>query len=168
MVFSPIALKSEALLLFIRDLLETYEDKNNMAFEVDSSINDFINYHITSLKKGINSFVQENSYYLRNRNISRIKMILHYYRSMEKIVDLHLQKNEKFDPCMLSFGLLAFWFKELGIESKIKELVFFAIYPYGEVYDTLIVENQNEEYKKTNIKMINLAEKIMVNFYKEK
>ncbi|HFU75874.1 MAG TPA: hypothetical protein ENK66_06465 [Arcobacter sp.] len=168
MVFDPIALKSEALLLFTRDLIETYENKNEIVFDVDKTIGEFVDFHIQNLKKGINSFVQENSYYLRNRNISRIKMILHYYSLLQKQVENQLNKNDKFDPCMLSFSMLAIWFKELGIESKVKELIFFAIYPYGDVYDKLLVDNYNDEYKKINIKMINLSEKIIMKFYKEK
>jgi hypothetical protein len=168
MVFDPIALKSEALLLFTRDLIETYENKDDIVFDVDETTSRFVDSHIKNLKKGINSFVQENSYYLRNRNISRIKMILHYYTILQKNVEDQLQKNEKFDPCMLSFSMLAIWFKELGIESRVKELIFFAIYPYGDVYDKLLVDNDSDEYKKTNIKMINLSEKIIMKFYKEK
>lgn len=168
MVFDRVALKSEALLLFIRDLIETYEKQSEDVFSVEFEIEKFVEGHLFSLKKGINAILQNNQYYLRNQRISRIKIILRYYELLNKLMSKEMKNQDKFDPCMLSISMLATWFKEYGYEAKGKEFIFFGIYPYGEIYDTLLGHNKNIEYKQTNIKMITIAEKVMIKFYKEK
>ena len=67
---------------------------------------------------------------------------------------------------MLYFSLLALWFKELNKESRSKEYIYFILYPYSNVYDKLLVEMKNKEFKALNIKMIELAEKIIYKFDK--
>ena len=67
---------------------------------------------------------------------------------------------------MLYFSLLALWFKELNKESKSKEYIYFILYPYSNVYDKLLVEIKDKEFKLLNIKMIELAEKVIYNFDK--
>jgi hypothetical protein len=66
----------------------------------------------------------------------------------------------------LYFALLALWFKELNKESRSKEYIYFIIYPYSHAYDKLLVEMKNKEYKALNIKMIELAEKVIFRFDK--
>jgi hypothetical protein len=62
---------------------------------------------------------------------------------------------------MLYFSLLAVWFKELDKESKSKKYIYFTIYPYGNVYDKLLLNIKDESFKKLNISMIEIAEKII-------
>jgi len=168
MVFDPFSLKSEALLLFCRDLLNSYNDNDASVFSVDKRLELLINEHTNNILKGINSVLQDNEYYLRNAKISRIKMILHYYNSINNSISQALKHESEFDPCMLSFAMLATWFKEYGFETRVKEFVFFSIYPYGDIYDGLLVKNVNEKYKKLNIQMVKLSEKMMNDLYKTK
>ena len=168
MVFDPISLKTEALLLFCRDLIETYEKNDENLFEVDESFLQFVDIHIDSLKKGINAIVQHNEYYLRNMRIHRIKIVLYYYESINKTITNCMKKDNRFDPSMLCFAMLATWFKEFEIDEKSKQYIFFSIYPYGEIYDRFLILHQNEEYKKLNLNMIDIAEKTMTKLYKEK
>ena len=67
---------------------------------------------------------------------------------------------------MLYFSLLAVWFKELNKESKSKEYIYFTIFTYGKVYDEFLVNIKDENFKKINISMILLAEKIIYKFDK--
>lgn len=168
MVFDSINLKSEALLLICRDIITTYENKQEGIFESDEALKNFVNIHVSSLKKGIDAILQGNEYYLRNARISRIKIILHYYQSISNAIEKAMEKDKRFNPTMLCFAMLATWFKEFGFESRSKEFIFFALYPYGEIYDTLIIKIEDLEYKKLNITMIQMAEKIMMKLYKEK
>jgi hypothetical protein len=168
MVFDPYSLKSEALLLFCRDLLNSYNNSEKSVFSVDKRLELLIQKHTDNIIKGINTILQSNEYYLRNIKVSRIKMILHYYETINQSINKSLKKDSYFDPCMLSFAMLATWFKEYGFEKKAKEFILFSIYPYGEIYDGLLVKNVNEKYKKLNIEMVKLSEKMMDNLYKTK
>ncbi len=76
----------------------------------------------------------------------------------------NLKQNDTFNPSMLYFSLLAPWFKELNKESRSKEYIYFILYPYSQVYDKLLVEMKNKEFKELNIKMIELAEKVIYRF----
>lgn len=168
MVFDPVSLKTEALLLFCRDLIETYENDENNLFSMDEQFLIFINQNIENLKKGINAIVQKNDYYLRNIRMSRIKMVLYYYEFINKTITNFMKKDNRFDPSMLCFSMLATWFKEFEVDTKSNQYVFFSIYPYGEIYDKFLIENKNETYKLINLQMIDIAEKTMLKLYKEK
>ena len=67
---------------------------------------------------------------------------------------------------MLYFSLLAVWFKELNKESRSKEYIYFLLYPYSQVYDKLLIEIKNKEFRALNIKMIELAENVIYKFDK--
>ena len=67
---------------------------------------------------------------------------------------------------MLYFSMLTLWFKELEKESNSKEFIYFLLYPYGTVYDKLLIGIKNVEYKNMSIKMIELAEKIIYKYDK--
>ena len=77
-----------------------------------------------------------------------------------------MKNNTKFNPAMLCFSLLSTWFAELGHEIKSKEFLFFTIYPYGEIYDILLLNNKNIDYKRLNISMINVAEETILKLNK--
>lgn len=162
------SVKTEALLLFCRDLVESYEKSDNAVFEVDDSLKIFVQEHIKSLKKGLDAILQPNDYYIRNMTVSRIRIIVKYYNFINKQVSKKLKKDGKFNPSMLCFSMLATWFKELENASNLKEFIFFNIYPYTEIYDKLLVSIKNNEYKKLNILMIQIAEEIMIKLHKEK
>ena len=168
MVFDPISLKSEALLLVCRDIISSYENSSENIFEFEDEFKEFIQNHVKTLKKGINAVVQNNEYYLRNQRIVRIKMILKYYELINKSITKAFEKNNRFNPTMLCFSMLATWFKEFGIEAKSKEFIFFSLYPYGDIYDKLLVKMDNKQYKELNIFMIQISENIITKLYKEK
>jgi len=158
MIFNSSKIKTEALLLFARDLIDSYSKSKEDVFEVSNELREFIDTRIMQLYKAINISVQTIDYYLRNKNVSRIAMILKTYQFINKNITKLLKNNTKFNPSMLCFSLLSTWFAELGKESSSKEFIYFTIYPYSEIYDALLLKIQNLEYKSLNITMLNVAE----------
>jgi c-di-GMP-binding flagellar brake protein YcgR len=114
----------------------------------------------------ISNVTLPSNYYIQNRKHYRIKAILDGYNFINNEVSKNLKQNEEFNPSMLYFSLLAVWFKELNKESKSKEYIYFILYPYANAYDKFLVEIKNKEFKLLNIKMIELAEKIIYKFDK--
>ena len=110
MIIDTVSLKTEALLLFSRDLIATYnkEDGNQYGiFEADETLTFFIQKHIADLTKGINAILQPNEYYLRNMRVSRIRLIIKFYNQINKMVSNHLKIDPRFNPSMLLFSMLS-------------------------------------------------------------
>jgi hypothetical protein len=103
---------------------------------------------------------------MQNRKHYRIKAILDGYNFINNEISKILKQNEEFNPSMLYFSLLAMWFKELNKESKSKEYIYFILFPYANVYDNFLIEIKDKDFKLLNIKMIELAEKIIYKFDK--
>jgi len=158
MIINSSKVKTEALLLFCRDLIDSYKDNQNEIFDLSCEIKNFVKIRISQLYKAINNTVQDIDYYLRNKQVSRIYMILKTYEYINKSITKLMKKNMKFNPTMLCFALLSTWFAELGKENDSKEFLFFTIYPYTEIYDKLLLNINDTEYKNLNISMINVAE----------
>ena len=158
MIINSSKVKTEALLLFCRDLISSYKDNDDEIFDVTKDMKEFVDDRTLQLLKAINVSVQPIEYYLRNRKVSRISMILKTYEYINKNITKLMKNNTRFNPAMLCFSLLSTWFAELGNELESKEFLFFTIYPYGEIYDRLLLNIENVEYKTLNISMINIAE----------
>ncbi len=167
MILNLSKIKTESLLLFCRDLILSYKDKvdlENSGLDKDI-IENFNNIGIDMLKE-IKKVTYSDAYYLSNRKTSKVKAILEGYNFINKEISTNLKENQSFNPSMLYFSLLALWFKELNKESRSKEYIYFIIYPYFHAYDKLLVEMKNKEFKKLNIQMIELAEKVIYKFDK--
>lgn len=165
MILNVSKIKTESLLLFCKDLILSYKDKVDIEnYGVDKDIiENFNNIGNDMLKQILNTTLPEK-YYLENRRHFRIKAILDGYNFINKEISNELKHNEAFNPSMLYFSLLAVWFKELNKESRSKEYIYFILYPYSHVYDKLLVDMKNKEFKELNIKMIELAEKVIYKF----
>jgi len=158
MIINSTKVKTEALLLFARDLIDSYAHNDDELFDIVPEIKDFINIRTTQLQKAINNSVQPIDYYLRNKRVSRITIILKCYEYINKNITKLLKDNTKFNPSMLCFALLSTWFAELGKEKGTKEFLYFTIYPYSEIYDKLLLDVENSDYKNVNISMLEIAE----------
>ena len=159
--------KTESLLLFCKDLILSYKDGVDIEKDgVDKDIIENFNNIGNDMLKQILNITQPDKYYLENRKHYRIKAILEGYNFINNEISKELKQNEAFNPSMLYFSLLALWFKELNKESRSKEYIYFILYPYSNVYDKLLVEMKNKEFKALNIKMIELAEKVIYKFDK--
>jgi len=158
MIINSSKVKTEALLLFCRDLIDSYKNNEDDLFDISEVLKEFIENRIAQLHKAINVSVQPIDYYLRNKKVSRISMILKTYEYINKNITKLLKNNTSFNPSMLCFSLLSTWFAELGNENSTKEFLFFTLYPYSEIYDNLLLHANTLEYKRLNISMINVAE----------
>ncbi len=156
MVVNISSVKTEALLLFCRDLINSYQADDTDIIAVNKD-----------LLKAINVVVQDIDYYIRNMRVNRINIIVKYYNIINKMVSKYFEFDPQFNPSMLCFSMLATWFKELEHQNNSKEYIYFLIYPYGEIFDKLIVNVTDSEYKKLNIKMIQIAEDIIVRYDKK-
>lgn len=164
MIINTSSVKTEALLLFCRDIIDNYKLSDENLFNIGEDLKKFVGLNIDDLEHAINVIIQKNDYYIRNRKIHRIKIILKYYNFLNKTISQYFQNDTSFNPSMICFSLLATWFKELEHQKESKEFIYFTIYPYGEIFDNLIVNIKDDKYKKLNIKMIQIAEDVLIKF----
>ncbi|AXX88724.1 hypothetical protein CKA55_10135 [Arcobacter suis] len=167
MILNLSKIKTESLLLFCKDLILSYKDKKEIEkYVMDKEIIEKFNNIGSDMLKQISNVTYPQNYYLENRKHYRVKVVLDGYNFINNEISKNLKQNEEFNPSMLYFSLLALWFKELNKESKSKEYIYFILYPYSNVYDKLLVEIKDKDFKILNIKMIELAEKVIYNFDK--
>jgi len=161
MILNLSKIKTEALLLFCKDLIASYKDKEEDIFDIDKDIDKYITEISTDMYKQMQNCTFPNDYYMKNSKHYRVKAVLESYNFINKELTSELQNGKVFNPAMLYFSLLAVWFKELDKESRSKEYIYFTIYPYANVYDKLLINVKNEKFKALNISMIELAEKVI-------
>ena len=167
MILNVSKIKTESLLLFCKDLILSYKDKIDVNdYGVDKDIIEKFNNIGNDMLKQIINVTFPETYYLENRKHYRIKAVLDGYNFINDEISKNLKENEAFNPSMLYFSLLAVWFKELNKESRSKEYIYFLLYPYSQVYDKLLIEIKNKEFRTLNIKMIELAENVIYKFDK--
>ena len=165
MILNLSKIKTESLLLFCRDLILSYKDKDDIEkYIMDKEVIEKFNNIGNDMLKQISNITFPSSYYMQNRKHYRIKAILDGYNFINNEISKSLKQNEEFNPSMLYFSLLAMWFKELNKESKSKEYIYFIIFPYANVYDNFLIEIKDKDFRLLNIKMIELAEKIIYKF----
>jgi len=163
MVLNISKIKTEALLLFCKDLINSYKNAeptsniDKILYEDFQKINEDILEQITNV-------TNDEKYYISNQKNFRIRAILKCYNFLNNELGKNLKQNEEFNPSMLYFSFLALWFKELDKESRSKEFIYFILYPYTQIYDKFLVKVKDIGYKTLNIKMINLAEKIVYRY----
>ncbi len=168
MIINSSKVKTEALLLLCRDIIESYNTNENI-FNVPCETIEFINQKMNDLLKALNTVLQPNDYYIRNYKVSRIHIILKTHKYLQNTLSKYFKNGDKFDPAMLCFALLSTWFAELN-HGDFKEFLYFKIYPYSEVYDKLLLNIDNTQFRELNIAMLNIAEHtvIKLNNYKFK
>ena len=164
MILNLSKIKTEALLIFCKDLIASYKDSDEKFFDVDEDIDKYITDISNDMYKQLSNVTFPNDYYMKNRKHYRIKAVLDAYNfiNTELTKEFENENREKvFNPAMLYFSLLAVWFKELDKEKRSKEYIYFTIYPYSNVYDKLLVNIKDEKFKEINISMIELAERVI-------
>jgi hypothetical protein len=157
MIINTTKVKTEALLLFCRDLIDSYNNSDELVqipIEIETKINDYIK----QLRVAIDKAVQPAEYYLRNQRVSRINMILKSYNFLVKYFTKILKEGDTINPSMLCFTLLSTWFAELQRVINEKEFIYFNIFPYTQIYDMLLLDIKDSSYKALNIKMLKIAE----------
>lgn len=162
MILNLSKIKTESLLLFCRDLILSYIDKEDINMNgVDKELIEKFNIISKEMLSQINQVTYPSDYYIKNRKHYKVKAVLSGYNFINKEISKSLEEKKNFNPSMLYFSLLALWFKELNKESRSKEYIFFTIYTYGKVYDDLLVKIKSEEFKKLNISMLEVAEDLV-------
>lgn len=162
MIINSSKVKSEALLLFCRDLIDSYKDNHDELFIINNSIKEFVDTQTLQLHKAINVSIQPKDYYIRNQRVTRIAIILRTYEYINNTISKQLKNGDKFNPAMLCFALLSTWFAELSIGEEDKEYLYFCLYPYSEIYDKLLLNLEDANYKNLNLSMLNIAEDAIV------
>ena len=162
MILNLSKIKTEALLLFCKDLILSYKDKEEKIFNISDDIDQYMCGISDDMLKNICNITFDNEHYLKNRKHYRIKAILDAYNFINQEMSEVLKDGTQFNPSMLYFALLATWFKELDKESRSKEYIYFIIYPYANVYDKLLLNIDDEKFKLLNIAMIEIAEEVIV------
>ncbi|AXH11238.1 hypothetical protein ABIV_0199 [Halarcobacter bivalviorum] len=161
-------IKTEALLLFCKDLILSYKDNKDNFFDIDKELVDYINSISDEILKQINNVTFPTEHYINNKKHYRINAVLKAYDFINNTLTKEFEKIEEskrvFNPSMLYFSMLAVWFKELDKESRSKEYIYFTIYPYANVYDKLLINIKDETFKKINILMLELAEALIYKY----
>jgi len=168
MIINSSKVKTEALLLFCRDLIESYINSDNQLFDEKKELKQFINTKSYELLNTIDLTIQPIAYYKRNIRVSRISIIVNTYQYINKNISKLLKKGDTFNPSMLCFALLSTWFIEIRDEKIDNEFLYFYLYPYGEIYDKLLLNLNDLQYKKLNIRMLDIAEMIIFKLNKHR
>jgi hypothetical protein len=167
MILNLSKIKTEALLLFCKDIIQTYKDSNTEPFELDVETKKHITQKVDELLKALNSATKPHEFYIQNAQKSfHIQAIIKSYEFLNEQLNRALKKEHLFSPTMLCFSLLASWFAELQKESKSKEYIYFIIYPYALIYDELLVHTHNKAFKALNTSMIEVAERVILSYEK--
>ena len=162
MILNLSKIKTESLLLFCRDLILSYKDKEDININgVDKELINKFNKIGDEMLKQINVATYPSDYYIKNRKHYKVKAVLDAYNFINEEISKSLENKKVFNPSMLYFSLLALWFKELNKESRSKEYIFFTIYTYANVYDELLVKIKSVEFKELNISMLEVAEEVI-------
>jgi len=164
MIINPTLVKTEALLLYCRDLIDSYKDKKDDLFDIDKQSKEYINKHTIELLSSINRTIQPTDYYTRNVKVTRIAYIIKSYQYIDKTISKALKKGDQFNPAMLCFSLLCSWFAEKELNHITKEYLYFTIYPYGEIYDKILFNNKDIKYRAVNLAMIDIAENTILKY----
>ncbi|RXJ92179.1 hypothetical protein CRV00_13350 [Malaciobacter molluscorum] len=164
MILNLSKIKTEALLLFCKDLILSYKDKEAKLFDVSEDIDKYITSVSEEILNQIKRVTFADQHYIQNRNHYRIKAVFKAYNFINDEVSKYLKNDPTFNPAMLFLALLAVWFKELDKESNSKEFIYFILFPYANMYDKLLFEVKNDEFKKINVKMMNIAENVIFNY----
>lgn len=162
MILNISKIKTEALLLFCKDIILSYNLRDEVLFDVEEEVKTYINSVTSDILKQLHLCTHPNDFYLKKQRNSRIKAVLSAYNFINKSLSKELQDGKTFNPSMLYLSMMATWFAELSKESKSKEFIYFSIYPYADVYDKLLINIKDVNFKALNISMLDIAERITV------
>ena len=104
MILNISKIKTEALLLFCRDLINTYKDVKpktksdlDLYYEFETINSDIL--------KQLSNILYESKYYIDNQKNFRVKAILKCYNFISKELEKNLKQNEEFNPSLLYFSI---------------------------------------------------------------
>ncbi|QOG11592.1 hypothetical protein [Arcobacter sp. FWKO B] len=163
MILNISKIKTEALLLFAKELIKSYINNNEKIFFVDENTTQIVENKTYELYTQIVKSIHKDEFYTSGTNI-HARLVMKHFEYLNKLIAKELNMGEPFNPSVLLFSLLATWFLELGHESKSKEYLYFSLFTYGEIYDLMFVNTKDVAYKAMNIKMVDIAERIIYKY----
>ncbi len=176
MILQVSTIKTKALLLICKELMQMYQDnetQNKLEEKSEGIKEESFKSLDTSLEKLSEDLLKElkriTKFYYNldpisqdeTPEISSKKAIKKSYDFLNFELNIHLAKNEPYCPLMLCISFLSFWFKELEKENSNKEFIYFLIFPYEQSYDEILFNKENKKYKLLNLKMLELGEEII-------
>jgi len=153
-------IKTEALLLLCRDIIEAY-GKDSDIFSLDKEIIDKIKIVVDDISKQLNKVLRPNSYYADNKQLSKVTFTLKAYNMLNNTLSTKFKNDQLFDPFMLCISMIHTWFIELQRINKNKKYIFFLLYTYTDIFD-MIVSIKDKKYQKLSLEMMNIAESVAI------
>ena len=160
MILNLSDIKTEALLLLCRDIIEAY-GKDSDIFSLDKEIIDKIKIVVDDISKQLNKVLRPNSYYADNKQLSKVTFTLKAYNMLNNTLSTKFKNDQLFDPFMLCISMIHTWFIELQRENKNKKYIFFLLYTYTDIFD-MIVSIKDKKYQKLSLEMMNIAESVAI------
>ena len=160
MILNLSDIKTEALLLLCRDIIEAY-GKDSDIFSLDKEIIDKIKIVVDDISKQLNKVLRPNSYYTDNQQLSKVTFTLKAYNMLNNTLSTKFKNDQLFDPFMLCISMIHTWFIELQRENKNKKYIFFLLYTYTDIFD-MIVSIKDKKYQKLSLEMMNIAESVAI------
>ena len=160
MILNLSTIKTEALLLLCRDIIESY-NKNNDIFSLNKEIVDKVRIIINDISKQLNKVLRPNNYYIENQQLSKVTFILKTYNMLNNTLSTKFKNNQLFDPFMLCISMIHTWFIELQRENKNKKYIFFLLYTYTDIFD-MIISIKDKRYQKLSLEMMDIAESVVI------
>jgi hypothetical protein len=159
MIINIEQIKTEALLIFCKDLIISYQN-SKIVVDIENEIIEKMQIQTDLILKEIDKIIKPYNFYLQNQNNFKIKAILNAHSFLITFCNKEFKNNEVFNPFILVLSILTYWFGEFGKGKNIKQYIFFSIYPFCEIYDNFFVKTKNTNYKIINLKTIEIAEEL--------
>ena len=159
MIINVEKIKTEALLIFCKDLIIAYKN-SEIVVDIESELIEKMEIQTDLILKEIEKIIKPYDFYLQHQNNFKIKAILNAHSFLIAHCNKRFKNNQLFNPFILVLSILTYWFGEFEKGKNIKQYIFFSIYPFCEIYDNFFVKIKNTSYKIVNLKTIEIAEEL--------
>lgn len=163
MIINISDIKTEALLIFCRDIFASYKD-SSLLLEIEPELWGYFQEQNEILLSEINAIIQPNSFYIKGSMAYKNRAIIKYYQHLNNITSSFFKTEQPFNPMLFVISLLTYWFVEYGYEKKSKKYLFFHLFPFVELYDKFLYSVNDTNYKIINITTIDISQKIIEKF----
>lgn len=163
MIINISDIKTEALLIFCRDIFASYKN-SPLVLDITPELWRYFNEQSELLLNQINAIIHPNDFYIKGSNAYKNRTIIKYYEHLNSITSSCFKEQQPFNPMLFVISLLTYWFVEYGHEKKSKKYLFFHLFPFVELYDKFLYDVSDTNYKIINITTIDLSQKIIEKF----
>lgn len=117
MILNTSKIKTEALLLFCKDIILSYQEANQDLFDINSEVKEFIQKNTQEILRELNKVTKPNDFYWAKREHAYVKAVLRSYEYLNKTLNQQLEKGKP-----LTLRCFVFHFLHLGLPSYKKSL----------------------------------------------